>query len=84
MSASAIAQRWESAASESANAASQQERRYELCFRSFADPSFTFAFPCDADGRVDLDALSDEARHDYLYARTVIGRVFRPPAVRAH
>ncbi|HUG21367.1 hypothetical protein [Piscinibacter sp.] len=41
-----------------------------------------FTFPCDAAGRVDLDSLSDEARLDYLYARMVIGRVFRAPVVR--
>jgi hypothetical protein len=40
-----------------------------------------YAFPCDAAGHVDLDALSDRARINYLYARTVVGREFAVPAV---
>jgi hypothetical protein len=39
------------------------------------------AFPCDSQGRVDLDALSHHALNNYLYARTVIGREFSTPAV---
>ena len=39
------------------------------------------AFPCDAAGHVDMDALSDTARENYLYARTVVGREFSIPAV---
>jgi hypothetical protein len=57
---------------------------YQLWFHSLVDSASTLSFPCDAAGRVDMDALSDKARDDYLYARTVVGRVFRPPAVRAH
>ena len=45
-------------------------------FRSLHDEGCGFVFPCDADGSVDLDALSDRARDSYLYARTVIGREF--------
>lgn len=56
---------------------------YELCFHSLLATESALSFPCDAHGRVDMDALSDRARADYLYARTVIGRVFRPPAIRA-
>ena len=57
---------------------------YELCFHSLLATERGLSFPCDAAGRVDMDALSDKARDDYLYARTVVGRVFRPPSVRAH
>ena len=39
------------------------------------------AFPCDCNGQVDLDALSDRARSNYLYARAVVGREYRQPAV---
>jgi hypothetical protein len=56
---------------------------YELCFHSLLATERGLSFPCDAAGRVDMDALSDKARDDYLYARTVVGRVFRPPSVRA-
>ena len=56
---------------------------YELCFHSLLATERGLSFPCDAAGRVDMDTLTDKARDDYLYARTVVGRVFRPPSVRA-
>ena len=56
---------------------------YELRFRSLHNPGRGYAFDCDAAGRVDLDALSERARSNYLYARTVIGREFEMPAVQA-
>jgi hypothetical protein len=42
-----------------------------------------YAFPCDASGRVDMDALSERARTNYLYARAVVGRQTALPAVQA-
>lgn len=39
------------------------------------------SFPCDAKGRVDIDALSDRARENYLYARAMVGREYSMPAV---
>ena len=57
---------------------------YELCFRSVAEPGRAVSFPCDAAGRVDLDALTEQARRDYLFARTVVGHLFARPAVRAN
>ena len=47
--------------------------RYELRFGSLFNAGRAFAFPCDADGHVDMDALSERARTDYLYARAVVG-----------
>lgn len=38
-------------------------------------------FPCDEQGRVELDALSDRARENYLYARAVVGVEFACPEV---
>jgi hypothetical protein len=55
---------------------------YELRFQSLFDDGRGLAFPCDATGHVDLDAMSERARLNYLYARTVIGREFATPAVR--
>jgi hypothetical protein len=55
--------------------------RFELRFESLVRPGRAFAFPCDAQGSVDLDRLSEPARHNYFYARTVIGREFACPAV---
>ena len=40
------------------------------------------AFPCDAGGRVDLDAMTEKARVAYLHARIVVGREFFMPIVR--
>jgi hypothetical protein len=55
---------------------------YELRFQSLFDDGRALAFPCDEAGHVDMDALSERARHNYLYARAVIGREFSMPAVR--
>ncbi len=55
---------------------------YELRFQSLFDEGRAFVFPCDAQGRVDLDSLSERARHNYLYARAVIGREVSMPSVR--
>jgi hypothetical protein len=61
--------------------ASSDEAGYELRFRSLFNDGRGLAFPCDSQGRVDLDALSHHALNNYLYARTVIGREFSTPAV---
>jgi hypothetical protein len=55
---------------------------FELRFQSLFDEVRALAFPCDAAGQVDFDHLSERARTNYLYARTVIGREFASPAVR--
>lgn len=55
--------------------------RYELRFESLFNPGRALAFPCDERGRVELDALSERARRNYLYARAVVGREFSTPAV---
>ena len=60
----------------------QSTPRHELRFASLFDEGRGLSFPCDAEGRVDIDALSERARLNYLYARTVIGREFSMPAVR--
>jgi hypothetical protein len=55
---------------------------FELRFQSLFNEGRALAFPCDAEGHVDMDALSERARHNYLYARTVVGREFATPAVQ--
>jgi len=55
---------------------------YELRFRSLFDAGRGLSFPCDAQGHVDMDTLSDRARHNYLFARTVIGREYTCPDVQ--
>ena len=55
---------------------------YELLFAHLFNAGHGYAFPCDAQGRVDIDALGQAARNHYLFARNVIGREFRPPVTR--
>lgn len=55
---------------------------YELRFQSLFHEGRALAFPCDAEGHVDLDALSERARGNYLYARAVVGREYATPAVQ--
>ena len=38
-------------------------------------------FPCDSEGHVDLNQLSEPARNNYLYARAMMGREFAPPVL---
>ena len=57
--------------------------QYELRFQSLFKEGRAFAFPCDSEGHVNIDSLSDRARSNYFYARTVIGREVSMPAVRA-
>lgn len=54
---------------------------HQLRFQFLFATGRAFAFPCDATGAVDIDSLSDRARHNYFYARTFIGREFSVPAV---
>ena len=57
--------------------------RFRLCFRPLFGGGAGYAFPCDVNGRVDLDGLSECDRNDYLYARAMIGRELAVPAVEA-
>jgi len=59
-----------------------QPGRFQLRFESLRRPGGGFSFPCDADGIVDLDTLSDQLRHCYLYAHTLIGRDYAMRIVR--
>ncbi|WP_353506289.1 hypothetical protein [Variovorax brevis] len=54
---------------------------FALRFESLADEGRALAFPCDANGRVDLNSLGERARIDYLFARAVTGREFSLPVV---
>ena len=58
-----------------------QPAHYELRFRSLFDPGRAFAFPCDVSGHVEIDALSDRGRLNYLHATAVVGRDLAVPAV---
>jgi len=54
---------------------------YELRFQSLFHEGRALAFPCDATGRVALDALSERARCNYFGARHRIGRDYAVPRV---
>ena len=53
---------------------------YEIRFQSLFRGA-GLCFPCDEQGRVELDALSDRARENYLYARAVVGMEYAFPRV---
>ncbi len=52
------------------------EIRFQSLYRGHG-----LCFPCDEQGRVELDSLSDRARANYLYARAVVGVEFAHPMV---
>ena len=54
---------------------------FEIRFESLYQAGKALAFPCDAKGHVEMDALSERARNNYLYARAVVGREYAAPAV---
>ncbi|HEU4459562.1 MAG TPA: hypothetical protein VFR90_10600 [Methylibium sp.] len=54
---------------------------FVLRFASLFAEGRALAFPCDAQGRVDLDALPERARGNYLFARALVGRDFAVPCV---
>jgi hypothetical protein len=58
------------------------DAHFQLRFQSLFDEGRGYAFDCNERGDVDLDALSERARMNYFYARTVIGREVAMPAVR--
>jgi hypothetical protein len=55
--------------------------QFQLRFRSLFDSGRGFAFPCDPQGQVDLDHLSEHARNNYFDARAMVGRELAVPAV---
>ena len=61
----------------------REQSLHELRFTSLFNEGRGLAFACDAAGLVDLDGLSDKARHNYFYARISIGREYFLPSVRS-
>ena len=54
---------------------------YTLRFAGLFNRGRGYAFPCDADGHVDVDNLSDQCRSNYYYAWAAVGREFSAPVV---
>jgi len=55
--------------------------RYELRFNGLFNRGRGYAFPCDAQGHVDIDELTNQARINYFYARAVVGAELSAPIV---
>ena len=64
------------------NQACGNEPRFELRYRSLSVHRASYAFPCDADGHVDVDSLGERARENYLWARAMVGCELLLPQVR--
>ena len=60
---------------------SRSTAHLEVRFESLFRPGSGMSFPCDERGKVDLDALPQRARLNYLFARAMIGREYTTPAV---
>jgi hypothetical protein len=56
-------------------------QRFALRFQSLFNQGRAMVFPCNAQGQVDIDSLSERARDNYLYARAVVGFEYAAPAV---
>ncbi len=54
---------------------------FEIRYASLFREGRGLVFPCDAQGMVALDELSDRARGNYLFARAMVGREFATPRV---
>jgi hypothetical protein len=56
--------------------------RYELRFQSLHRQGSGWAFPCNAQGEVDLDRMGERARNNYFFARALMGREYAFPCVQ--
>jgi hypothetical protein len=54
---------------------------FEIRYPSLFARGRALAFPCDAQGRVDIDALTARACANYLFARAMVGRDYALPSV---
>ena len=55
--------------------------RFEIRFESLFNEGRGLVFPCNEDGQVDIDALSERVRSNYFFARTMLGREYATPRV---
>jgi hypothetical protein len=56
---------------------------FALRFHSLFSAGHDYAFPCDAQGQVNLDSLSDRALANYLFVRGAVGHEFLGPLVES-
>jgi len=55
---------------------------YLLRFESLFHSGRGLSFPCDAQGQVVLEQLSEQARENYLFARAVVGHEYATPVIQ--
>ena len=55
---------------------------FEIRFQPLFHEGRALAFLCDSGGHVDLDAVSERERNNYLFARAMVGREYAIPQVR--
>ena len=55
---------------------------YVVRFQSLCHEGRALCFPCDANGHVNMDALSPVAIENYLFARAMVGREYAAPEVK--
>jgi hypothetical protein len=55
--------------------------RYEIRFQSLFHTGRAVSFPCDRQGRVQVEGLSDRARKCYEQARSRVGSEYATPAI---
>jgi hypothetical protein len=63
-------------------AAAGRDSCYELRFAGLFNAARGYAFPCDAQGQVDVSLLSERARANYRRACANVGRDFFWPVPR--
>lgn len=54
----------------------------QLLFASLFHPGRGIAVPCDAQGEVHMDELSERMKNAYLAARALVGREYAHPVVQ--
>lgn len=63
--------------------ATPRYREHRLLFVSLFRPGCGVSVPCDAQGEVPLDELSERLKNAYLGARALVGREYAFPVVEA-
>jgi len=56
---------------------------HQLRFASLFNPGRGVAVPCDSNGKVDIDHLSERLKNAYLGARALVGREYSVPTIEA-
>ena len=62
--------------------AAESIARYELRFQSLFHTGRALTFPCDRQGEVHWDAMTEGARASFLRAQGSVGREYASPAIQ--